>query len=232
MPPVRAALLLLSIATALSACATSMAPDPPAGVDLAGSYKLDEAASDDPQKLLDKMRDEAFRILQRRASAPPPVQRPGRQGQTGGSAADSGTEEEALPPPGAPRGDPLRYSPMAHIISATVARGDFLSVRQESNEFVLDYGTSRRSFTPGAHSVVGAEGGVGDQTSGWQGHAYVIHVKDQSGPDVTEEYSRLPDGHGLMMKLHIGSGELPAVDLKRIYRPTTEAAPRQLPTND
>jgi hypothetical protein len=232
MPPVRVALLLLSAATALSACATSMAPEAPAGVDLSGSYKLDEAASDDPQKLLDKMRAEALRILQRRASAPPQLQRPGRPGQAGGAAPDTGVEEEAASPPGAPHTDPLRYSPMAHIIMATEARGDFLSVRQEPDEFVLDYGTSRRTFTPGGHSVVSAEGGVGDQSSGWQGHAYVIRVKDQSGPDVTEEYSRLPDGHGLMMKLHIGSGELPAVDLKRVYRPTTEAAPRQLPTND
>jgi hypothetical protein len=226
--------LLLSVATVLGACATSMAPDAPAGVNLAGSWKLDPAASDDPQKVLDKMRAEAFKIIDRRNAAPAPMQRSGRGGGPASGQQEQSADEDATPPPppGTPRPDPLRYSPMAHIIMATVARGEFLTISQGTDEFVLDYGTSRRSFTPGARSVVSAEGGVGDQTSGWEGHAYVIHVKSQSGPDVTEEYSLTDNGHALLAKLHLGSGELPAVDLKRIYRPTTEAAPKQLPNND
>jgi len=113
-----------------------------------------------------------------------------------------------------------------------VARGDFLSVRQGPGEFVLDYGGSRRTFTPGQHSVVSAEGGVGDQTSGWKGRNYVIEVRAQNGPLVTEEYGLSPDGKELLAKLHIGSGELPAVSLTRVYRPTDESAPHQLPIND
>jgi hypothetical protein len=233
MPTVRAA-LLLSTAALLGGCATSGSPDAPAGVSLAGNWKLDPAASDDPQKLLDKMRAEAFKIIDRRNNAPPPVsQRPGRPGASAGSQTPSNDEEPPTPPPpGSARPDPLRYSPRAHIIKDTVERGDFLTVREEADEFVLDYGTSKRSFTPGGHSVVSAEGGVGDQTSGWKGKSYVIHVRDQTGPDVTEEYSLSDSGQELVMKLHIGSAELPAVDLKRVYRPTTEAAPQQLPTTD
>jgi hypothetical protein len=49
---------------------------------------------------------------------------------------------------------------------------------------------------------------------------------------VTEEYGLSPDGKELVMKLHLTSGELPSVDLKRVYRPTTEAAPQMLPSND
>ena len=121
---------------------------------------------------------------------------------------------------------------MAHLIMNSVAHGDFLTVRQSPGEFVLDYGTSRRSFTPGQHSVVSTESGVGDQTSGWKGHEYVIEVKAQNGPTVTEEYGLSPDGKQLLVKLHIGSAELPAVSLTRVYRPTDESAPHQLPTSD
>jgi hypothetical protein len=161
MPIVRAAALLAGVATVLAACATSWDTEPPAGVSLAGHWKLDPAASDDPQKVLDKMREEAFKILDRRSSAPPQPVRPGRP-------APEPSDEEAPPPPPPPgthRPDPLRRSPMANIIRQTVERGDFLTIREGADEFVLDYGTSRRSFTPGQHSVVSAEGGVGDQTS-------------------------------------------------------------------
>jgi hypothetical protein len=226
MPIVRAAALLAGVAAVLAACATSWDTEPPAGVSLAGHWKLDPAASDDPQKVLDKMRAEAFKILDRRNPPPPPA-RPGHP-----APEPSDEEPPPPPPPGPHRPDPLRRSPMANIIRQTVERGDFLTIREGPDEFVLDYGTSRRSFTPGQHSVVSAEGGVGDQTSGWKGKQYVIHVRSQSGPDSVEEYGLSPDGKELVMKLHLSSGELPSVDLKRVYRPTTEAAPQMLPSND
>jgi hypothetical protein len=80
--------------------------------------------------------------------------------------------------------------------------------------------------------VVSAEGGVGDQTSGWKGREYVIEVKPQQGPLMTEQYGLSPDGKELLSTLHIASSELPAVTLKRVYRPTDESAPHQLPTSD
>ena len=93
-------------------------------------------------------------------------------------------------------------------------------------------GRRQRNFTPGAHSVVSAEGGVGDQTSGWKGREYVIEIKAQLGPDVTERYGLSADGRQLVETLHLGSGELPAVTLRRVYHSTTETAPQQLPTNE
>jgi len=121
---------------------------------------------------------------------------------------------------------------MAHIIEAAVARVDFLTIRQSPSEFVLDYGATRRTFTPGLHSVVSAEGGVGDQTSGWKGREYVIDIREQTGPEVTESYGLSEDGKHLVQKLHIGEAELPAVTLTRVYDPTNETAPHQVPTND
>jgi hypothetical protein len=209
MPMVRAAAILLwGAIAALGGCSgANLKPEAPPGANLAGSWKLDHSASDDPQKVLDHMRTQANHIITRQLQA---------QGQP-------------VPPM---HGDPLRRSPMAHVIEAAVARGDFLTIHQSPSEFVLDYGTTRRSFSPGSHSVVSAEGGVGDQTSGWNGREYVIVVRGQMGPDVTESYGLSEDGKHLVQKLHIGESELPAVTLTRVYDPTTEAAPRQLPIND
>ena len=73
---------------------------------------------------------------------------------------------------------------------------------------------------------------MGDQTSGWKGREYVIEIKGQQAPVVTEEYGLSSDGKELVAKLHIASGELPAVSLTRVYRPANESAPQQVPTND
>jgi hypothetical protein len=240
MPIVCAGRLLVcaAAAAALAGCAgAGLSPEPPAGVSLAGDWKLDHAASDDPQKVLDQMRAEALKIIRRQQqqqqAAPPP--RPGMRGGQGGSQQDQLADEDpmlAQPGPGGHPVDPLRRLPVAHVIMATVARGDFLTIRQGPGEVVFDYGTSQRSFTPGARSVVSAEGGVGDQTSGWKGREYVIEVKAQLGPVVTDRYGLSADRRQLVEKLHVGAGELPAVNLTRVYNPTSESAPRKLPTND
>ena len=234
---VRAAGLVCCAALMLATgCATQFASEPPAGVSLAGHWKIDHAASDDPQKILAEMRAQALKIMSRRqgaASAAPPPSRGGGQRTAGG--ADSVPPEDLAPPPPGPGGrppDPLRRSPMAHVILQAIGRGDFLTIREGPGEFVLDYGTSVRRFTAGVHSVVSAEGGVGDQVSGWQGHAYVIQIRPQQGPEVTEKYSRAADGRRLIETLHIASDELSAVTLTRVYVPTSETAPRELPSND
>ena len=237
MRMLRAAGVLVCAVAALAAlagCATRLAADPPAGVSLAGNWKLDPAASDDPQKVLAQMRAEAIKIINRRQNAPPPP--PPRPGPRGGASSQGQEQYEdaalAQPGPGGQRPDPLQRSPMAHVILTSLARGDFLTVRQSPAEMVLDYGTSTRNFTPGARSVVSAEGGVGDQTSGWKGREYVIEIKAQLGPDVTERYGLSADGRQLVETLHVGSGELPAITLRRVYNSTNETAPQQLPSND
>ena len=74
MRMVRAGTLLVCAAASLLGCAGSrLAPDPPAGLSLAGAWKLDRAASDDPQRVLARMRAEALRRRAQRvvATAPP-----------------------------------------------------------------------------------------------------------------------------------------------------------------
>ncbi|HVN46602.1 MAG TPA: hypothetical protein VMT66_15340 [Steroidobacteraceae bacterium] len=235
MPTVRATLLLVCMASLAGCAGSRVADEAPPGVNLAGHWKLDHSASDDPQKLLEHMRAQALKIIghpQQPVMAMPA--RGGRQGGQGMTQTQEGAADPALAQP-APPGvhfDPLLRSPMAHIINNTVARGDFLTVRQGPGEFVLDYGGVRRSFTPGQHSVVSVEGGVADQTSGWKGRDYVIEIKPQNGPRVTEEYGLSADGKELLAKLHIASEELPAVTFNRVYRPTDESAPPPLPISD
>jgi len=238
--------LLLGAAAALAGCAGGPKAETPPGVVLAGSWKLDHAASDDPQQVIAKMRNQARRIIERQMSAAgdePTRGGPGGRGDTGSAGGAGGTEppegSQPLTPDqsaaggrGGRRPDPLQYSPMMHALAAVIARGDYLTVRQSSQELVFDFGTVVRSFTPGAHSVVSSEMGVADQTSGWEGRQYVIRVKPQLGPPVVESFGLSPDGQRLIEKLHIGPAELPAESLTRVYDRSTDAAPRPPPTTD
>jgi hypothetical protein len=222
--------MLLARAGALLGCAVASAmlcgcfgprvsADTPAGVSLAGNWKLDPAASDDPHRVLDKMRAKAQQLINNANAAagrPPDAPPPGAAGADATAARG-------------PRRDPLQHSQMAHIVQSLLERGDHLSVVQKPDEMVFDYGSSRRSFTPGAHSVVSAEGGVGDQNSGWNGRNYVITIKPQNGPEVIETYGLSADRAHLLETVHINQYELPfAVDVKRSYDRTTETGPRQL----
>ena len=103
---------------------------------------------------------------------------------------------------------------------------------QAADEMVFDWSTSRRSFVPGAHSVVSAEGGVGDQTSGWDGKQYVVRIKPQMGPLITDSFGLSADGKHLVEKVHVDQYELPAVTITRTYNPTTETGPRPLSSGD
>src|SRR5205823_550324 len=156
MRMVRAGTLLVCAAGSLLGCAGSrLAPDPPAGLSLAGAWKLDRAASDDPQRVLARMRTEALRRMAQRVVATGTP----RGGTRGAPTRTAQPEDPALDgdPVPLPMGhgvppDPLERSPMARALLASIGRGDFLTVRQSSAELVLDYGNSQRRFTPGAHS--------------------------------------------------------------------------------
>jgi hypothetical protein len=221
MSIVRAAALLLGAAAVLCAgCAGErVSADAPPGLSLSGSWRLDAAASDDPQKVLAVMRDQAAKIINRNAQI--------QQARIAAGAAPPND----IPEEHGPRRDPLRHSQMAHVLQDVIARGEYLSIRQGPQEIEFDYGTSRHSFTPGARSVVSSENGVADQKSGWNGRAYVIVVTPQMGPEITDSYTLSPDGKRLTEKLHIASYELPAQLLTRAYVAAGAVPTRQLPTD-
>jgi len=227
----------------LSGCAAGrLSAEPPPGVTLEGAWKLNHGTSDDPQKIIERLRAQLIRRTRDSIGA---IEQggggrtSGRRG-TRGAQGDPGAQDRQTEDEGAgaqhgaagPGGDPLRRSPLMHALLENMSRGDFLTVRQTPEQIVLDYGTSVRSFTPGGHSVVSAEGGVADQTSGWKGKEYVVHIEPQMGPGVLERYGLSEDRKHLVVKLHFEGGESPKVDLTRVYDPTDEVAPRVLPTND
>lgn len=217
---VAGALLSATAAALLCGCTGArVSADTPAGLSLAGNWRLDPAASDDPQKILTLLRAQATKIINRNLA----IQ---QQRIANGAAAPNEMPEEH-----GPQRDPLQHSPMAHVLQEALARGDYLTVRQSADEIVFDYGNSRRSFTPGLHSVVSAENGVADQKSGWNGREYLIVVKPQMGPEVTESYTLSGDGRQLIEKLHVASYELPQYTLTRVYGPANTAPARQLPTD-
>jgi hypothetical protein len=224
--------LSTSFAAALVGCAIGASTQAPEGVRLDGTWKLDRSASDDPQKVIDKLREAAAKIASRR----PPQGSPGLSGMgRGGRRGPPGQ----LPPQEddaglvGPHGvDLLEHSLQMQTLRSFVARGDYLMVQQEPERFLLDYGGSGRSFTPGERSVVSAETGVADQVSGWRGKEYVIDVKPQIGPSISEAYSLSPDHQHLIAHLHVDSSDLPKVDLTQVYDRTTQIAPRTVPSTD
>jgi len=227
----------------LGGCAAGrLSSEPPPGVTLEGAWKLNHGSSDDPQKIIDRMRAQLIRRTRNSRGSIDENRRGRASGRraTRGAQGDAGAEDRQMEDEEAsaqheaagPGGDPLRHSPLMHALLANISRGDFLTVRQTPEQIVLDYGTSVRSFTPGGHSVVSAEGGVADQTSGWTGKEYVVQIKPQMGPRVLERYGLSEDRKHLVVKLHFEGGESPKVDLTRVYDFTDEVAPRVLPTND
>ncbi|HVW70363.1 MAG TPA: hypothetical protein VHB68_15405 [Steroidobacteraceae bacterium] len=244
----RSTLCAALLTATLAGCAGSgLKPDAPAGVQLQGVWKLNRAASDDPQKIIDTLRAEAMKRMRRAmnaAAAPPPMPSGGGQRRRGGGPQSGGSEgtdqqpDELQGPAGlggpgqGPGMDPLRNSPTMHALRAILQRSDYITIRQSPEEVSFDYGTTARSYTPGGHSVVSSETGVADQKSGWSNRQYVINIRPQLGPQITEEYGLSPDGKQLIVKSHIGPFELSKVNLTRVYDTAGAVVPNARPSID
>jgi hypothetical protein len=129
--------------------------------------------------------------------------------------------------------DAYTHTTVIKALRADMARAESVTIHQTPDRFSLDYGVMVRSFTPGAVSVVGADWGVADQSSGWKGKDFVIEVKPQTGVADIEKYSLSDDGKHLVEQLRLGGGEFPVVQLKRVYDHTDKPSPRAaFPSND
>ena len=232
----------LLAAAALAGCfGNRYAAENSSTVRLQGVWRLNRAASDDPQKTIDKLKEEALKKIRRAMNAQPGPsyggagggqggqRRRGQGGQGGGASDPIQDEPPQAPGPGM---DPLRNSPTMHELRAILQRSDFLTIKQSTDQVSFDFGTTVRSYTPGGRSVVSSENGVADQTSGWSGKQYVINIKPQLGPLVVEEYALSPDGKQLIVKSHIGPFELSKVNLTRVYDATGTVIPNSGPSND
>jgi hypothetical protein len=206
----------------LAGCGPRVQPDAPSGVSLAGSWRLNRQASADPEALITAIVDKELKHMRRRArmndeddpDPPPPAGEAGHGGPGGGARADN-----VEPPRGMfrPREGMAAYLRSRYTNAlGSVLNGEGLIVEQAADRFTLVRNGSRRSFTPGGHSVVGVTDGVADQNTGWNGREYVIDVRPQVGPHVTERYGLSPSGQ-LIEKVSLSGDELPKLEFTRVY---------------
>jgi hypothetical protein len=231
------ATLLLVVLTLAGCIGSHLAPETPKGVQLQGVWRLNRAASDDPQKVIDKLKAEAQKKLARAMNAPPPMENQGgpqqrRRGPVGNAGVSDQPTPDELRAQQGPGMDPLRNSPTMHELRTILQRSDYLTIRQSPDQVGFDYGITVRSYTPGGHSVVSSENGVADQTAGWTGKQFEINIKPQLGPQVLEDYELSPDGKQLIVTSRIGPFELSRVILKRVYDATGAVVPNSRPSND
>jgi hypothetical protein len=221
---------------AVAACAAlcgcigvSLDSEPSAGASLAGTWRLDAAASDDPGKALDKVIRNAPKNIP--SSVP---QSTGRRGRRGGQQQGQGPTPQEQDDPAivgpVTRADVLR-GPFSQIFGSDMIRSDVVTIREAEGKFILDYGTSIRRFTPGDRSVVSVPGGVADQRTGWKGRDYVVNLRSQEGPNEEEVYALSADKKRLTLKLTVGGNGFPNIKLTRVYTPASET-PRSYPKND
>ncbi len=207
----------------LAGCSSgpSLDPDAAEGVSLAGSWRLNRQASADPDALITALVEKEMKHMRRRSrpedddpeDLPPPPE-PGHAG------ASSGNRRGNVEPPGGmfrPRGGMEAYLRSQYTNAlGSVLSGEGLVIEQAHDRFVLLRSDSRRTFTPGGRSVVGVVDGVADQSSGWKGREYVIDVRPQVGPHVTERYGLGPGGQ-LVEKVSLSGDGLPKLEFIRVY---------------
>ena len=246
MPIVRSREITLAVASvALAGCASvsRLEANPSKPIDLSGSWVLDRAASEDPKPVLDKLRPKP----QSRGAEMPPDDGSGDEtgppaggqpgggqgGPRGGGRSRRGGQQQQQPQMTyRNNNDAYTHTTVIKVLMADLARAQSLTIQQSPERFSLDYGSSVRTFTPGAVSVVSAAWGVADQSSGWKGKEFVIQVRPQTGVASLETFSLSDDGKHLTEELRLGGGEFPSVKLKRVYDHTDRPLPRGLPSTE
>jgi hypothetical protein len=194
-------------------------------VNLGGTWKLDRAVSDDPEKIYDTIRR---KIAARYAEQGPPPQRGGVNPD--GTSADPNNPLSVDAQTAAIIGT-SHLGPFDMGVFGTIPRGDVITIRQQPDEMYIFDGTTDRSFTPGAKSVVSVPEGVADQHSGWKSHDYVIDVRAQAGPETIERYHVSDDGKHLLAEIESSGGNMPSMKIKRVYD-RVNAGQNLAPSND
>ncbi len=217
----------------LSACSVGhFDANAPQEVDMSGNWVLDRAASDNPQPIFERLRPRPSRYPGGMEGGPDDNSGPTRGSEGGAGGRGRGRSAAQVAEPDLRSNDIYRRVPVIQMLRADVARADHITIRQSPARFTLDYGASVRSFTPGQVSVVSAEWGVADQSSGWKGRSYIIKVKPQSGVASQEVYSLSSDGKRLTEDLHLGGSGYESAKLHRVYERTDQVLPRAAPSND
>jgi len=217
----------LAAGTVLLGCGSVKSFDAaePQGENFAGTWRLNVAASDDPRKELEKLRPRRMPPGSYGGQQQEARRRRGQQPGQGSQQDSTGVPDDLGGP------ELMRPSPIPLIPNADVLRNEVLSIKQRPDAFVIDYGVTVRSYTPGLKSVVSVPGGVGDQSTGWSGKDYVIDIRSQLGLEMTQKFSiSNKNGRQLIVKIHLSGTGFPTIQLTRVYDPTNAETPRSLPS--
>jgi len=203
-------LAILASLSWLSGCSSTgrLASDTPRGIDLTGTWRLNRAASDDPVKIMERLRARREHS-QPQGTDEPDDGLPSDDRQRGPDNRNSGGGAREM------RRD--RGMPGDFLADVAPGRG-VLRIEQRPTELVIENGVHVRRFTPGGSSAVSVANGMADQRSGWNGSEFVIETSGRDRPTMVERFSLSADRSQLVVDVKISGGsQMPSMDLKRVY---------------
>jgi hypothetical protein len=207
----------------LAACASEkLAQVPPAGVDFSGRWKLNEADSDDPQRLINAQ-----------FNAPPAGQSSAPGGRSGGGRGGGPGGGPNLGGPGGPVMPPvsvlnegLRW-PGKHLEIKQVA--GVVAFTSDGNNRIcqpMEAGKSRSHHSDAAHGD-GASSGRGTRAQrheppphcGWADKTLIVQSgdPDDERPPFEEHYSLSEDGQRLVEVVEFKGGRSSGYTLSRVW---------------
>jgi hypothetical protein len=214
-------LVVVMAVVCLAACASEkLVQAPPAGVDFSGRWKLNEADSDDPQ-----------RLIQAQFNAPPagqsgaPGGRSGRQGGRGGGPNLGGPLGPVMPPVSVLNeglrwpGKQLDIKQVAGVVAFT--SGGINRICQP-----LDGGRAHRHHADGAHR--GGDSPGGDTRAqrreppprcGWTDKTLIVQSSDPDDdrPPFEEHYSLSEDSQRLVEVVEFTGGRSSGYTMSRVW---------------
>ena len=207
------AILFCSLASCASAAYDAQPKRP---VNLEGHWILNEAASDDPEKMLrerlERERERFRREMERWQRS-------------------RGPNDRALPPIGeegvevpaatrAARARVMRWREREmQLYRRMLAISPTLQIHQDGRRVEITSSVESRTFDAGASSQVSMpEGQLADRRVGWDGDSFVIARKVRNGPSVIEHFRLLKKTDQLEYRMAWrGDTELAGMEVRRIY---------------
>jgi hypothetical protein len=221
--------LLAILCCTLASCASAAYDaQPKRPTDLQGRWILNEAASDDPEKMLrerlERERERFRREMERWQRS-------------------RGRNDRALPPIGeegaevpaatrAARARVMRWREREmQLYRRMLAISPTLEIHQDGRRVEIASSVESRTFDAGTSSQVSMpEGQLADRRVGWDGDAFVIQRKVRNGPRVTEEFRLLRKTDQLEYRMAWGGEtELDGMKVRRIYDRNTAPPPVRNP---
>ena len=213
----------------LASCAVELKVAPPAHAPrLTGDWRLNQPASG---RVDTAVADLQSQLLKLRGHGHPPSAAP--VSGTGGTPSASPTSGGNSPRQQAPAvvvSAPRVGANLVEEFLAHVPEGNDLALRVAPGAFTQQTGAGTEQCTPGVLTAVTLGKVAADEICGWNGRTFVVRIKPEYGPTLTERYALASDGE-LVFTLRLAGGGLDA-RLVRRYRRTSRPPPSPLPTAD